>query len=88
MLDWDEAKRISNLKDHEFDFENACLVFGSPKKLTTPSNRSGEIRWMDRAEVGGRVLVLVYTIRGETVWVISYRVASRKERMFYYENIL
>ena len=88
MLDWDEAKRISNLKDHEFDFENACLVFECPKKFTTSSDRSGETRWMDIAEVAGKVLALVYTIRGETVRIISYRAASRKERTFYYENIL
>ncbi len=36
------------------------------------------------AEVDGRVLPLVYTMRGEAVRCISFRFAKRKERTIFY----
>ncbi len=41
---------------------------------------------MALVEVMGIVLSLVYVMRGETVRVISFRVASKKERAFYAEQ--
>jgi uncharacterized protein len=82
---WDEAKRASNLKKHGLDFRDAHLVYDNPDKCTYESNREGEHRWMDMAfaVVKGRLLVLVYTERGDDVRVISFRPASREERKQY-----
>ena len=85
MFVWDEAKRKSNLKKHGLDFRDAHLVYDNPDKCTYDSSRSGERRWMDMAfaVVKGRLLVLVYTERGDDVRVISFRPASREERKQY-----
>lgn len=85
MYEWDEAKRSSNLKKHRLDFADAHVVYEHPGKVTIDTPRGGELRHLDLAlvEVAGRVLALVYTKRGENVRVISFRNASREERVIY-----
>ena len=85
MFAWDEAKRESNIKKHGLDFQDACLVYDNPEKCTYESHYRDESRWMDiaMAVIHGRLLTLIYTRRGETIRVISFRPASREERKQY-----
>jgi uncharacterized DUF497 family protein len=85
MFAWDEKKRLSNLEKHGLDFVDASLVYDSPVKITVESRQRDEDRLMDMAMVklAESVLVLVYTMRGEDIRVISFRRASRVERRFY-----
>lgn len=85
MFVWDEAKRKSNLEKHGLDFKDAHLACDNPDKCTYHSNRGGERRLMDIAfaVVHGRLLVLVYTERGDNIRKISFRPASREERKQY-----
>ena len=82
---WDEAKRLSNLAKHGFDFRDAALVYDSPYKQVTVSERRGEVRTIATALVAllGSVLLLVYIEREDEVRIISFRRASRKERSAY-----
>lgn len=80
MFDWDEKKRISNFEKHGLDFEDADLVFNAQDKKTKQFDHLHEPRWMDVAQVGRRILTLVYTKRQNIIRIISYRPASRKER--------
>ena len=82
IYEWDERKRIGNLEKHGLDFADAWKVFESSVKVTLPMPHaeSGEFRRIDIAEVAGVVLVLVYTMRGDSVRNISFRNAKRKER--------
>jgi uncharacterized DUF497 family protein len=84
--EWDEDKRLSNLERHGLDFRRAYLVYENPGKLTLKSRYPEEPRLVDIAEVEGRALVLVYTLRGEAVRCISFRYAKRKERRLYDEQ--
>lgn len=88
MFVWNETKRQSNLKKHGLDFRDAYLVYDNPDKCTYDSSREGEHRLMDvaLAVVKRRVLVLVYTERGDDVRVISFRPASRVERKQYEDD--
>lgn len=88
MYVWDEAKRKSNLKKHGLDFRDAYLVYENPDKCTYDASRADEYRLMDvaLAVVKGRLLMLVYTERGNEVRVISFRNASRTERKQYEED--
>jgi uncharacterized DUF497 family protein len=83
--EWDEAKRVSNLKKHGYDFATADLVYANPRKLTIRMIRRGESRLQDIAivEANGFILTLVYLIRGYNIRIISFRKASRKERRIY-----
>jgi uncharacterized protein len=84
--EWDEDKRLSNLERHGLDFRKAALVYENPGKLTLKSRYSHEPRLVDIAEVEGRAMVLVYTLRSEAVRCISFRYAKRRERRIYDEQ--
>jgi len=85
---WDEAKRKSNLKKHGLDFNDAYLVYENPGKCTYDASRGDEYRLMDvaLAVVKGRLLTLVYTEQEDEVHVISFRNASRTDRVQYEED--
>ena len=85
MIVWDEKKRIANLEKHGLDFQRAGLVLNAPDKVTFSSPRKDEHRLVDVAmvEMAARVLSLVYVKRGDDIRVISFRVASRRERRAY-----
>jgi uncharacterized DUF497 family protein len=87
MYEWDEAKRAANLEKHGLDFADAQLVYENEEKLTLQSPRGVEPRLQDMAlvEMAGEVLSLVYVLRGKSVRVISFRRASRRERILYVE---
>jgi uncharacterized protein len=83
--EWDEAKRRTNLSEHKLDFEDAWRVYEAEGKVTYRSLYPYEERWIDLAEIEGVVLLLVYTLRDETVRCISFRRARRgRERSMYY----
>lgn len=83
--EWDEEKRQSNLRKHGLDFMDADLVFEAPTKVTVDATHADDDRYADFAEVSGQVLMLVYSLRRQTVRCISFRIASRRERKLYYE---
>jgi hypothetical protein len=70
--DWDEAKSEATLAKRGFDFARASLIFDGPV-VEEPDRRwdYGEIRIRAIGEVGGRVLVVVYTDRERSA--ASYR---------------
>jgi hypothetical protein len=82
MYIWDETKRQSNIEKHGLDFLDAALMYENPDRCTYLSGRPDESRRLDRAlvRVHGRVVALIYTLRGEDVRIISFRVAPREER--------
>ncbi|MSQ72682.1 MAG: BrnT family toxin [Betaproteobacteria bacterium] len=84
--EWDEAKRQGNLRKHGLDFMDADLVFEAPVKVTVDAIHPDGDRVADLAEVNGRVLMLVYALRRQTVRCISLRVASRRERKLHDET--
>lgn len=85
--EWDEAKRLANIAKHGLDFLDVDLIYEAPDKITLDVTRAAdqEPRCADLAEVNGRVLKLVYTLRGRVIRCISLRVASRKETRLYHE---
>lgn len=80
--EWDENNRQSTLEKHSLDFNDAYLVYESPRKLTIPCMTTTEHRLQDLADIEGEVVVLscVYTLRGKAVRIISFRQASAVER--------
>lgn len=83
---WDEAKRQQNLSKHRLDFLDADLVLESPYRLEVDSERSGERRRQAFAYVFEvlTVLTVVY-LPGDTLRIISFRPANRREREKYHE---
>lgn len=87
-FEWDKRKAASNLLKHRVSFEAACDAFKDPFAMEWEDVRhdDAEPRFILLAEVKGRILVVVYTWRGEVVRLISARPAEPFERRLYFEN--
>jgi uncharacterized protein len=88
-FEWDEAKAKENLRKHKVSFDEAKTVFADALSITIPDpeHSSDEDRFVDIGlSSKGRLLVVVYTGRGEIVRVISSRRATRSERRAYEEH--
>ena len=82
---WDPEKAALNLRKHKIDFADAVSVLEDEWALTIREQLvEGEQRF---ASVGtdlfGRILVVVYTHRGNRIRIISARKATKKERNTY-----
>lgn len=84
-VEFDPTKAAANLKKHGVSFAEAESVLYDPMALTVEDgNAEGEARFVS---VGmgalGRVLTVVWTMRGEFARLISAREATTKERRAY-----
>lgn len=85
-FEWDESKAIMNNQKHGVSFEEAATVFEDPFSLTIidEAHSEEENRFVDIGESrSGRLLVVVYTERGESIRIVSSRLATRAERRTY-----
>ena len=85
-FEWDAGKSAANREKHEVSFEEATTAFGDPLSSTIldPDSSDDETRFILMGQaVSGRLLVVVHTDRGESVRLISARLATRGERRAY-----
>jgi uncharacterized DUF497 family protein len=85
-FEWDEGRARENHRKHGVTFEEAKTVFGDPHSLTIadPVHSLAEDRFVDIGRsAAGRILVVVYTERGQRVRLISSRRATPLERSSY-----
>lgn len=80
---WDEDKRLSNLKKHGFDFEDARLLFDGRPVLTSTSQRGDEVRYVTTALFLARYVTVVWTRRDPKVRIISMKRARHAEEREY-----
>jgi len=85
VYEWDEEKNRSNTRKHAIDFADAVLALEDDNAMTM---RDQDVDEEDRfvtvgADALDRLLVVVYTWRGENIRVISARKATRRERATY-----
>ena len=86
---WDPAKAEANLQKHGVHFSDAEAVLFDPLALSMEDeDAEGEDRYIAMGQDAvGRVLVVVYTYRGDTIRLISARPATRKEIKVYEKGI-
>lgn len=86
---WDPEKATSNHRKHGIRFSDAETVLFDPNALTREDIQArGEQRFLSMgADSSGRIVVVVYSCRGETIRLISARAATRSERNSYEEGI-
>lgn len=77
-FEWDIAKAARNEIDHGVSFEAATIVFDDPFALEWRDDREdyGEDRYVILGIVDGRLLYVVYTLRGDVYRIISARGAE------------
>lgn len=85
---WDDAKAAENEAKHGVTFEMARDVFRDPfaPEWLDASKNYGEDRFVTIGMVEGRLLTVVFTLRGETIRIISARRAEPYERRRYHEE--
>ncbi|MFO1163059.1 MAG: BrnT family toxin [Reyranellaceae bacterium] len=79
-ISYDPAKRALTLKERGLDFQDAVLVFAG-RTATVPDQRKdyGEERFITAGHLRQRLVVLVWTHRGNTRRIISMRYGHAKE---------
>ena len=86
---WDPRKAALNQKKHGIRFSDAEAVLFDPLALTREDARAqGEQRFVSiGADSSGRIVVVVFSSRGQTIRMISARTATSSERKIYEEGI-
>jgi uncharacterized DUF497 family protein len=87
---WDPAKAASNFKKHGISFVEAGTAFEDPLSLTIPDpDHSGaEERFiLIGMSVWHRLLVVSHADYGDEIRIIGARVATRRERRQYEEDV-
>ena len=82
-FEWDERKRWSNLDKHGLDFLDVVEVFDSPHIVVPSAHRGDELRFLAVGLLQGRCVTVIFTHRGESVRIISFRRARHEERQAY-----
>lgn len=86
QFEWDENKAARNFSKHGVSFEEAKTVFADPLYVDfyDPDHSEDEERYIIVGESNqGRLLIVSYTERGNSVRLISAREATRTERKAY-----
>jgi len=78
--EWDPAKARSNLRKHGVRFADAVTALEDADAVTVRDEREDEERWITIGmDAEGRLLVVIFTWRGERIRLISARPATRRE---------
>jgi len=86
--EWDPKKAASNLRKHRVDFADAVTVFEDDFAVTIDDDEPEEKRFVTIGmDAFARILIVVYTWRGENIRVISARKADAEERRQYEEGL-
>ena len=88
-FEWYGPKAAANRAKHKVTFEEASTAFGDPLGCITddPRHSEGEERFvlLGQSEKH-RLLVVLFTERGDTIHLISARRATRREQREYEES--
>ena len=83
-FEWDHHKAAANLRKHGIDFADAATVLHDERALTLRDDHAAEKRFVSLGmDAPGRLLVVVFTWRGDVARLISARKATRRERNQY-----
>lgn len=89
-FEWDEAKRRSNLHDHEIDFaavEKEEIFAGETVTRVDDRFEYGESRFITLGLLKGEVVAIIHTESDEVVRLISVRKASKNEESIYFKEV-
>lgn len=87
-IEYDEQKNQKNIQKHGISFQTAAYALSDPDALIEYDEVHSveENRFYFLGQIDGRVIFLVYTMRGNAVRIISARPATKREVKRYYER--
>jgi len=87
-FEWDIAKAAANYGKHGVDFAEASDVFYDSFAVTFADEYPFEERFVTMGvDTTGRLLVVAFTWRADTIRIISARPATKSERKRYEDRI-
>ncbi|HWB50639.1 MAG TPA: BrnT family toxin [Stellaceae bacterium] len=86
-FEWDPRKEIVNVFKHGIDFTTASLIWDGFVSERPDRCSYGEARFVAFGIAESRILAVVYTPRGAARRIISARIAARRERRLYEEEV-
>ncbi|MEH2274695.1 MAG: BrnT family toxin [Nostoc sp.] len=87
-FEWDETKRLANLRKHGIDFVNVPMVFdGDIVSVEDDRFSYQEQRFITLGLLQGRVIAIVHTERENRIRIISARKATKYEQRTYFQQI-
>jgi uncharacterized DUF497 family protein len=88
IFEWDERKRLGNLRKHGLDFRDCAALFTGPH-IALPDERYEyrECRFIALGLLTGRVVAVAYAETEQTVRIISMRKANRSEQTSYFQSV-
>ncbi|MEX3956124.1 BrnT family toxin [Trinickia sp. EG282A] len=83
-IEFDANKRDKTLTERGLDFARAAEVFaGHHFTVEDARENYGELRYVTVGKVDGRMIVMVWTPRGEARRIVSMRKANDREQTRY-----
>jgi uncharacterized DUF497 family protein len=85
-FEWDRGKAEANLRKHRVSFDEAASIFFDTLSVTIPDpdHSIAERRFVTMGvSTMGRLVVVAHTERGNTLRIITARLASAAERKRY-----
>jgi len=84
QYEWDETKRQINIEKHAFDFvDMEFFNWEDAHVFEDVRHKYEELRFIAYGYIRARLVVVVYTMRGDAVRVISLRKANKREVIQY-----
>jgi uncharacterized DUF497 family protein len=88
-FEWDINKATANQKKHDVTFEEASTVLSDDFSITVPDplHPDNEERWITIGQSDKhRTLIVVHTERGDSIRLISARLANIHEKKRYEQH--
>lgn len=87
-FEWDESKRLANIRKHGVDFIDMPLLFKSPMLESIDDREEyGEERVTALGTANGAVFRIVFTVRQSRIRIISAMKASKNDQETYYRSV-
>jgi len=85
-FEWDDRKAARNLRNHGVTFEVARSAFNDPDSINREDPDPDEERFSRLCRLDHRVFVVVWTLRGRRIRIISARPANKHEQEIYFRQ--
>jgi uncharacterized DUF497 family protein len=89
IFEWDTTKAAKNLSKHQVSFDEAETVFDDPLYIDfyDPDHSEAEERYLIVGRSNqGKILIVSYTEREDSIRIISARKVTKAERKVYEEG--
>lgn len=85
-FEWDESKSIENKNKHGINFESAKNIFLDENRVEIIAPYPIEERFINIGKLDGKFWTVIFTVRGESIRIISARRSRKKEVELYEEK--